>query len=89
VGPILVEPTQTDVNATVGRTLSFNVGPHPDAWKITSDNEAIVGELAQGGVTDGALTNPGGRALAVGAATITLENAEGLQPLIYKITVNP
>lgn len=87
VGPIVVEPTQTDVQATVGRSLDFNVGPEPGNWKISSDNEAVVGELTQGGERDGALFNPGAKALSVGTATVTLENAEGLEALVFKIQV--
>lgn len=87
IGPIVVEPTQTDVVATVGRFLDFNVGPNPGDWKITSDNEAIVGELMQGGERDGATYNPGAKALAVGNATVTLENSAGLEALVYKVQV--
>lgn len=87
IGPIVVEPTQTDVAATVGRYLDFNVGPDPGNWTLSSDNEAIVGELSQGGRRDGALFNPGAKALAVGSATVTLENSEGLEPLVFKIQV--
>lgn len=87
VGPIVVEPTQTDVQATVGRSLDFNVGPEPGNWKISSDNEAVVGELTQGGQRDGAMFNPGAKALSAGTATVTLENSEGLEALVFKIQV--
>jgi hypothetical protein len=48
-----------------------------------------VGEVSQGGERDGALANPGAKALAAGNAQVTLENDEGLEPLVYKITVSP
>lgn len=86
-GPVIVEPTQTDVTTAVGRVLHFNVGPHPGLWKISSSNEAIVGELRHGAEADGSKIQPGAKALAVGSVTVTLENAEGHDPLIYKISV--
>lgn len=87
--PLVVEPTETEVTASVGRRLSFNVGPHPGLWRITSGNEAIVGELTQGVEAADAKLRPGAKALGVGSATITLENADGHEPLLYKITVIP
>jgi hypothetical protein len=87
IGPIVVEPTQTDVVATVGRFLDFNVGPNPGEWKISSANEAVVGELMQGGERDGATYNPAAKALSVGSATVTLENSAGLEALVFKVQV--
>lgn len=85
--PIVVEPTQTEVTATVGRKLAFNVGPHPGLWRITSGNEAIVGELSHGQEVGDAKSRPGAKALGVGNVTVTLENADGHEPLVYMITV--
>ncbi|HPE14072.1 MAG TPA: hypothetical protein PL091_16400, partial [Actinomycetota bacterium] len=37
IGPIIVEPSQTEVEATVGRDIVFNVGDDPGQWEISSD----------------------------------------------------
>lgn len=87
VGPIVVEPSETEVAATVGRMLDFNVGPNPGDWTISSDNEAVVGDLTQGGEKDGAMFNPGAKALSPGTATVTLANEKGLEALVIKVTV--
>lgn len=87
VGPIVVEPSETEVAATVGRMLDFNVGPNPGDWTISSDNEAVVGDLTQGGEKDGAMFNPGAKALSAGTATVTLANEKGLEALVIKVTV--
>jgi hypothetical protein len=42
IGPIMVKPGQTDVEATVGRSIVFDVGDDPGRWNIGSSNEEIV-----------------------------------------------
>lgn len=86
IGPIMVEPLQAEVEATVGRDIVFNVGDDPGQWEITTDNEAVVSVVA-GGERDGATFNPGAQALSVGKATITLTDANGEDDLVFKITV--
>ncbi len=86
IGPIMVEPSQTEVDATVGRFLNFNVGDNPGQWQISSDNEAVV-TVEQGGERDGATFNPGGEAVGVGEATVTLIDTEGGDALEFKIKV--
>lgn len=87
IGPIMVEPDQTEVEATVGRSLNFNVGDNPGQWDISSDNPAVVA-VTKGGEKDGATFNPGGEALSVGTATVTLTDTESnLDAMVYTITV--
>ncbi len=86
IGPIMVEPSQTEVEATVGRFLNFNVEGDPGQWEIASDNEAVV-TVEQGGERDGATFNPGGEAVGVGEATVTLTDTAGGDALEYTVTV--
>ncbi|MCU0277620.1 MAG: hypothetical protein MUF33_01450 [Candidatus Nanopelagicales bacterium] len=86
IGPIMVKPGQTDVEATVGRSIVFDVGDDPGRWNIGSSNEQIVA-VTQGGERDGAVFNPGAEALTVGEATVTLVDTEGEDALEYRITV--
>ena len=86
IGPIMVEPSQTEVEATVGRFLNFNVGDNPGQWEISSDNEAVV-TVEQGGERDGATFNPGGEAVGVGEATVTLTDTEGNPVADYPVHV--
>jgi hypothetical protein len=86
IGPIMVEPSQTEVEATVGRFLNFNVGEDPGKWEIASDNVAVV-TVEKGGERDGATFNPGGEAVGVGEATVTLTDTAGGDALEYQITV--
>ena len=86
IGPIMVEPSQTEVEATVGRFLNFDVGDNPGQWEISSDNEAVV-TVEQGGERDGATFNPGGEDVGVGEATVTLTDTEGGDALVYTVKV--
>ena len=86
IGPIMVDPSQTEVEATVGRFLNFDVGDNPGQWEISSDNEAVV-TVEQGGERDGATFNPGGEAVGVGEATVTLTDTAGGDALVYTVKV--
>lgn len=87
IGPIMVEPDQTEVEATVGRFLNFNVGDEPGNWDIESSDPAVV-SVTKGGEKDGAVFNPGGEALAVGTATVTLTDTKSnLDAMVYTVTV--
>ena len=86
IGPIMVEPSQTEVEATVGRFLNFNVGDNPGQWEISSDNEAVV-TVEQGGERDGATFNPGGEAVGVGEATVTFFFNDTATTEIYTVKV--
>lgn len=87
VGPIVVEPSQTEVQATVGRAIDFNVGSKPGKWDIASDNPTVV-SVTKGGKQDGAVYNPGAQALAVGEATVTLTDTKAKDDaMVYKVTV--
>jgi hypothetical protein len=86
IGPIVVEPSETAVEATVGRDIVFNVGDDPGQWEISSDNEAVV-SVEAGGERDGATFNPGAKALSVGEATVTLADPTGMDALQVTVTV--
>lgn len=86
IGPIMVEPSQTEVTATVGRVIVFDVGDDPGQWEISSSDESVV-SVQPGGERDGAVFNPGGEALQVGEATVTLSDPEGMDALEFTITV--
>lgn len=85
VGPIMVEPAQTEVSATVGRFLSFDVGDDPGKWQITTSDESVV-TVQAGGERDGAVFNPGGEAVGVGEATVTLTAGEDAQKIRITVT---
>jgi hypothetical protein len=84
VGPIVVEPGTTTVDATVGRFLDFKVDGDPANWKIESDAPEIV-EVTQGGKQGDAVMNPGGKALKAGTAKIALVPTDGGS--VWEITV--
>lgn len=86
IGPIVVEPSQTAVEATVGRDIVFNVSEDPGRWEISSDNEAVM-SVEAGGDRDGATFNPGAKALSVGEATVTLADPTGMDALQVTVTV--
>jgi len=85
IGPIIVEPSQTEVEATVGRYISFNV-EDPGRWQISSSDESVV-SVEAGGERDGATFNPGGQALETGEATVTLTDSGGGDALEFTVTV--
>lgn len=87
IGPIMVEPDQDTVEATVGRTIVFNVGDNPGDWDIETDNTEVL-KVIKGGEKDGAVFNPGAEALAEGTATVTLtDTVSGLDAMEYTVTV--
>ncbi len=86
IGPIMVSSGQTEVEATVGRDIVFDVGDDPGKYEISTDNEAVV-SVEAGGERDGAMFNPGAKALSVGEATVTLEDPAGMDALQFNITV--
>ena len=86
--PIVIEPSQTMVSATVGDALDFNVGAKPGKWDIESDDPTIVA-VTKGGKNNGATFNPGGQALAPGTAKVTLtDTSGGSDAMVYTITVS-
>lgn len=87
IGPVIVEPDQTDVQATVGRTIVFRVGANPGRWDITTDNDQVL-RVQRGGKDGEAIFNPGAEALAAGTATVTLTDTKSkLDALEYTVTV--
>lgn len=87
IGPIVVEPDQTEVEATVGRMIDFTVGDDPQHWTIETDNPEVL-KVTDGKKEGDAYFNPGAEALAVGTATVTLTDTEGdLDAMEYTVTV--
>ncbi len=87
IGPIVVEPDQTEVEATVGRMIDFQVGDSPEHWTIETDNPEVL-SVTPGKKEGDAYFNPGAEALAVGTATVTLTDTKGdLDAMEYTVTV--
>lgn len=87
IGPIVVEPDQTEVEATVGRMIDFNVGDNPENWSIETDNPEVL-SVTPGKKEGDAYFNPGAEALAVGTATVTLTDTKSnLDAMEYTVTV--
>jgi hypothetical protein len=82
---VILEPTQTSAEVTVGRTVVFNV-EDPGAWTMAADPADLV-ELTPGGELDGATFSPGAAALAAGNVTITLTNGTSGEVLTFAITI--
>lgn len=74
IGPIIVEPGQTAVEAQVGRVVTFNVDDVM-TWMISSSDQAVMAVTA--GKDDGsAQFLPGGEALAPGTTEVVLTNMD-------------
>ena len=85
IGPVIVEAGQTEVSVAVGRTIVFNVAD-PTQETIATDNDAVV--TVTPGQDDGsAIFNPGGVALSVGTATVTLTNSVNGTEQVVVVTV--
>lgn len=85
IGPVMVEPEQTDVSVTVGRMVVFNVAD-PTAEMIATDKPEILSVIP--GRDDGsAVFNPGAEALAPGTATVTLTNMDTGATQVVSVTV--
>jgi hypothetical protein len=85
IGPVIVEPDQSEVTVAVGRTVVFNA-VNPQDTVATSDNTSVVS------VTDGyddgsAIFNPGAEALAAGTATVTLTDTTTGTDWVVQVTV--
>lgn len=73
--PVIVTPSQTRAVAQVGETIVFNQ-PDPANTKISTDRPDVL-KLFQGRDDGSAQFNPGAKALAPGAAVVTIEAADG------------
>ncbi|MCU0300573.1 MAG: hypothetical protein MUF35_03090 [Candidatus Nanopelagicales bacterium] len=73
--PVMVEPGQTEVSASVGETIVFNQ-PDPAQTQVSTDRPDVL-ELTQGSDDGSAQFNPAARALAPGVAVVTIEAADG------------
>jgi hypothetical protein len=85
--PVMVEPGQSDVEATVGQAIVFDVGAKPGRWEITTDDPEVL-QVVPGGKDGDATFNPGAQALSPGTATVTMTDAQGeLDDQEYTVTV--
>ncbi len=85
IGPVTVEPGQTEVSVSVGRMVVFNVAD-PTKEMIATDNPEVVSVIP--GRDDGsAVFNPGAEALAPGTAQVTLTNMDTGATQVVSITV--
>lgn len=85
IGPVMVEPGQTEVSVQVGRSIVFNVAD-PTVETIATDNEAVLAVTP--GKDDGsAVFNPGAQALSAGTATVTLTNSDTGAEQVVTVTV--
>ena len=85
IGPVIVEPGQTEVSMAVGRTVVFNV-VDPTKETIATDDATIV-SVTPGRDDGSAIFNPGGEALSVGTANVTLTNVDTGAVQIVIVTV--
>ena len=85
IGPVMVEPGQTEVSATVGRTIVFNVAD-PEKELISTNNPEVLA-VSPGGSDGSAVFNPGAEALAPGTATVTLTNTETGATQVVSVTI--
>jgi hypothetical protein len=83
--PIVIEPGQTEAEASVGDALDIVV-EDPASATVESDNPDIV-EVFPGSDEDGVVMNPGGVALAPGTASVTVINGDG-SSYVIEVTVN-
>lgn len=84
--PVIVDESATTATARVGETVVFNVAD-PVNTTISVDDPAVLSVTP--GSDDGSATfNPGGQALAVGEATVTLTAPDGTVRTVA-VTVTP
>ncbi len=85
IGPVMVEPGQTEVSVAVGRMVVFNVAD-PTAEMIATDNPEVL-NVTPGRDDGSAVFNPGAEALAPGTATVTLTNMDTGATQVVSVTV--
>lgn len=85
IGPVIVEPGQTEVSVTVGRLVVFNV-TDPTKEMIATDNPEVV-SVTPGRDDGSAVFNPGAEALAPGTAQVTLTNMDTGATQVVSVTV--
>lgn len=86
IGPVIVEPGQTEASVSVGRVLVFNVAD-PTAEMIATDDPAVL-SVTPGRDDGSAVFNPGAQALSVGTATVTLTNMDTGVTQVVSVTVS-
>ena len=72
--PVMIAPDQTEASVKVGNFIVFNVESLAGTTISTEKPELL--ELSQAKEEDGASFNPGGKALGVGVAIVTVTNPD-------------
>ena len=84
--PVIVEESATTATVRIGETVVFNV-TDPATTTITVDDPALL-SLTPGRDDGSATFNPGGQALAIGEATVTLTGPDGTVRTVV-VTITP
>ena len=84
IAPVTIDMREAAHNVVVGDTIVFSV-PNVVGTTVDSDNPEVVA-VTQAGESDGVVYNPGGTALKVGKATITITDEKN-QPHYIHIEV--
>ena len=85
IGPVMVEPGDSQASVTVGRMVVFNVAD-PMAEMIATDNPEVL-SVTPGRDDGSAVFNPGAEALKPGTATVTLTNMDTGATQVVSVTV--
>ena len=84
--PVIVEESATSATVRIGEVIVFNV-TDPATTTISVDDPTVLSVTP--GRNDGSATfNPGGQALAIGEATVTLTGPDGTVRTVA-VTVTP
>lgn len=85
IGPVILNAEQTEGEVALGNTVVFDV-EDPGAWTLAAVPAELV-ELTPGGEKDGAIFNPGAKALATGDVIVSLRNEATGESLTFVITI--
>jgi hypothetical protein len=85
IGPVILNAEQTEGEVALGNTVVFDV-EDPGAWTLVALPAELV-ELTPGGEKDGAIFNPGAKALATGNVIVSLRNEATGEGLTFVITI--
>jgi len=85
IGPVILNADQTEGEVALGNTVVFDV-EDPGAWTLVALPAELV-ELTPGGEKDGAIFNPGAKALATGNVIVSLTNEATGERLTFVLTI--
>ena len=85
IGPVILSADQTEGEVALGNTVVFDV-EDPGAWTLAAVPAELV-ELTPGGEKDGAIFNPGAKALATGNVIVSLTNEATGENLTFVLTI--